>query len=425
MAAGESARRRAVELRTQAEQLLGEAKRFEQGAEGEERVAEALKVLDPARTRVLHDRLLVPGKSSNLDHIVVAPSGVYLVDAKNWGGTLTEHQGSLWQHLGSGEHRQHNNKSRDLAAIRSMAAKVSQNLRHTVTPVLCLASPARQLPGPREIAGVHVVGVDELGGWLESRPAVLAPDTVSRVAANLACDHPSAVNAGLTLHALASEPSDTAAARPSASTAAHRRFASDRRSGSSRARRRRSRRPVRARRPIAGRALVALLVLAAVFTLAPKLPSLAGRAVGRIASHAMPAKATPGVPAANLTSPQQQALDDWRISAGLYEAHDQPAELPYVPDTGLGYLSSQCRDQGALVAHYRPGLLRAPDASLRTAASSYDRADKALLHACVVNDPVALHHARVHMTTAASDANARYNRLLGVDPLAVTAARVL
>jgi hypothetical protein len=47
--------------------------RWLRGAEGEERSAEILDRLRPARWTVLHDRS-VPGRSINLDHLVIGPS---------------------------------------------------------------------------------------------------------------------------------------------------------------------------------------------------------------------------------------------------------------------------------------------------------------------------------------------------------------
>lgn len=48
------------------------------GARGEEKLAEALTGFT-----VLHDRR-VPGTSGNIDHVVVAPAGVFVVDAKRY-----------------------------------------------------------------------------------------------------------------------------------------------------------------------------------------------------------------------------------------------------------------------------------------------------------------------------------------------------
>ena len=54
------------------------------GAEGEERVAQALTALvDAGHGYALHDRR-VPGKRSNIDHLFVGATGVYVVDTKNY-----------------------------------------------------------------------------------------------------------------------------------------------------------------------------------------------------------------------------------------------------------------------------------------------------------------------------------------------------
>ncbi|MDQ0614154.1 hypothetical protein QF046_001795 [Microbacterium sp. W4I4] len=55
---------------------------WERGAIGEERLAATLSELPPS-VRVLNDRR-IPGTRANIDHIVVAPSGVWIVDAKRY-----------------------------------------------------------------------------------------------------------------------------------------------------------------------------------------------------------------------------------------------------------------------------------------------------------------------------------------------------
>jgi hypothetical protein len=55
------------------------------GARGEEKLAQALEGIDGLR--VLHDRR-VPGTRGNIDHIVIAPAGVFVVDAKRYEGRI-------------------------------------------------------------------------------------------------------------------------------------------------------------------------------------------------------------------------------------------------------------------------------------------------------------------------------------------------
>lgn len=58
---------------------------WNRGSEGERELAEALADLDDVR--VLNDRR-VPGTRGNIDHIVIAPAGVFVVDAKWYEGTI-------------------------------------------------------------------------------------------------------------------------------------------------------------------------------------------------------------------------------------------------------------------------------------------------------------------------------------------------
>jgi hypothetical protein len=58
---------------------------WERGAIGEERLGGRLDELDSAGVATLHDRR-IPGSRANIDHIVVAASGVWVVDAKRYKG---------------------------------------------------------------------------------------------------------------------------------------------------------------------------------------------------------------------------------------------------------------------------------------------------------------------------------------------------
>jgi hypothetical protein len=55
------------------------------GAEGEERVARSLAKFLDADVRMLHDRG-IPRSRANIDHIAVAASGVWVIDAKRYAG---------------------------------------------------------------------------------------------------------------------------------------------------------------------------------------------------------------------------------------------------------------------------------------------------------------------------------------------------
>jgi hypothetical protein len=58
---------------------------WDTGALGEEKLGSRLNELASERLRVLHDRR-VPGSRANIDHVMVTPTGVLVIDAKKYRG---------------------------------------------------------------------------------------------------------------------------------------------------------------------------------------------------------------------------------------------------------------------------------------------------------------------------------------------------
>jgi hypothetical protein len=65
------------------------------GADGEERIGGWLEDAVAQHGVVLHDRA-VHGRRTNLDHIVVVPSGIWVVDSKHYRGTLERRDTVGW-----------------------------------------------------------------------------------------------------------------------------------------------------------------------------------------------------------------------------------------------------------------------------------------------------------------------------------------
>ena len=61
------------------------ARAWDTGAVGEERLGNRLNELSSESLRVLHDRR-IPGSKANIDHIAVAATGIYVIDAKKYEG---------------------------------------------------------------------------------------------------------------------------------------------------------------------------------------------------------------------------------------------------------------------------------------------------------------------------------------------------
>lgn len=66
------------------------------GAEGEERVAKQLMLLGD-RYRVIHD-VVLPGMPGNIDHVVLGPNGIFVLETKNHKGFISCN-GDSWRQL--------------------------------------------------------------------------------------------------------------------------------------------------------------------------------------------------------------------------------------------------------------------------------------------------------------------------------------
>lgn len=89
--AAESGQRRAQRFRELASHHEAKAANFRRMAEacdrgnaGEVQIASLLDTLDGAGWRVLNDRYKSKTSPTNLDHVVIGPGGVSVIDTKNW-----------------------------------------------------------------------------------------------------------------------------------------------------------------------------------------------------------------------------------------------------------------------------------------------------------------------------------------------------
>ncbi len=177
--AGRSADDWSRKLRQEAEQLQARADRIDQGARGERRTAEVLNPRSGDGWYVLHD-LAVPDSNANIDHVVVTPAGVFVVDSKDWSGRISDGKDTIWV----GRYP----RTRELDTLEWETSKVTAVLdsalpghRIAVRAVISLTNtaPARPVLTARGITAVAVV---LLAAHLGSRPAVLQPAQVETIA---------------------------------------------------------------------------------------------------------------------------------------------------------------------------------------------------------------------------------------------------
>jgi hypothetical protein len=133
-----------------------QARAWRRGARGERQTARLLDRLGHDGSRVFHD-LAMPGSPANIDHLVVGPSGVFVIDSKQWTGSVHQSADELIWH-------NHYRLDRALATIRWQALTLGQLLGVPVAPLIC-------------VYGAHVQG-----GGLRAQGVVIVSATVLRSA---------------------------------------------------------------------------------------------------------------------------------------------------------------------------------------------------------------------------------------------------
>jgi Nuclease-related domain len=149
---------------------------WRRGAAGERRTARQLRQLERRGWAVLHD-LAVPGSRANLDHLVIGPGGVFVIDSKQYRGRLQlDPSGRLWH-----------GRFPLAPALRAVSFEADQAAQILTDPdvvvVPVMAIHGTRVPwGKVVMDGVPVVPARRLPSLLRELPAVLGPERVAALA---------------------------------------------------------------------------------------------------------------------------------------------------------------------------------------------------------------------------------------------------
>jgi hypothetical protein len=126
-----------------------QARTWQRGAHGERRTARLLDRLTCDGYVVFHD-LAVPGSDANVDHLVIGPTGLFVIDSKQWTGSVHQSGDGLAWH-------NHYPLDRTLAMVRWEAMAVGRLLGTRVATLLC-------------VHGAHIQG-----GGLDAQGVAIVP----------------------------------------------------------------------------------------------------------------------------------------------------------------------------------------------------------------------------------------------------------
>jgi len=196
-------------LESKAEWARKRAANHAAGDAGESRLGAAVASLVANGWLALHNRARPHG--GNIDHILVGPSGVYVLDSKAWTGPITISGGVL--------RTNGRNQSRALAAVADQASEVRDTITRAGHPaeVACGLVFTGTDPGPataERVDGVTVCGLGSLVDSILSRGATFTAEEIHSLTRSIAETFPpyglapaAAAETVLAGHQTASEPS--------------------------------------------------------------------------------------------------------------------------------------------------------------------------------------------------------------------------
>lgn len=169
------------------------------GSAGEQRLARFFEQELPSSAIALHDRR-IPGSKANIDHIVVAPSGIWVIDAKLYSGKVERRTvGSFWRSEvkvfvgGRDRTKLVHGMASQVKATRSALSLDELAGDVSVNPALCfVASDWGLFAKPFELSGVIVTWPQRLAERIAA-PGPLTTTAVARLANRIAVALPPAV----------------------------------------------------------------------------------------------------------------------------------------------------------------------------------------------------------------------------------------
>ena len=171
-------------------------KAWAKGSEGERRLAAHLVRSVGDRAILLHDRR-IPGSQANIDHLAVAASGVWIIDAKSYKGKVEQRDVGGWFKVDRRLYVNGRNRSKLVNGFARQIDAVLEAIGDAeapVNPALCFTDSDWGLFGkPFRQGGVWVTWAKDLCEKIAA-PGSLDPDDVASLGERLATHLPPAVS---------------------------------------------------------------------------------------------------------------------------------------------------------------------------------------------------------------------------------------
>ncbi|RSN51126.1 nuclease-related domain-containing protein [Actinomadura sp. WAC 06369] len=164
-----------------------DAAKWRKGAVGERSTARMLRPLERRGYVVLHDRGLGRADDvANIDHLVIGPGGVIVVDSKNWhkNTMIRRRRGQIWVGRTRGAKVVAGTAVERRRVSTVLTMELGERLGRPVEAQAVLAVHGAKLPYWRrpEIEGIPLLRARSVRRWITSLPAVYDQEAVTALA---------------------------------------------------------------------------------------------------------------------------------------------------------------------------------------------------------------------------------------------------
>jgi hypothetical protein len=149
---------------------------YRQGFEGEKQVTAVLSSNLSDEYFLINDVQLVAGKRSNIDHVVLGPTGIFVLETKNHSGKIVCYEDS-WKRVGQNPFAQ----ARANASIVYKVIKTSgifESKPPWIQAVVVFANKKVELDRRKAPSNVEVLKIDELTNYITREPRRLSAQEI-------------------------------------------------------------------------------------------------------------------------------------------------------------------------------------------------------------------------------------------------------
>ena len=162
---------------------------YQQGFRGEKQVTKVLSSTLSDDYFLINDVQLVAGKRSNIDHIVLGPTGIFVLETKNHSGKIICY-GDSWTGIGQNPFTQTRvNASRVYKVIR--ASKIFESKPPWIQAVAVFANKKVELDRRKAPSNVEVLKIDELTNYITKETRCLSAQEIESISKEILNAHAS------------------------------------------------------------------------------------------------------------------------------------------------------------------------------------------------------------------------------------------